>query len=268
MHYAGSIATGNIIDVAAAPGAVYTLSASGVVESHGLDGNVIAQLTLNEGSDASPLSIATANGAVWVAISKGCVSGGCEKRTLVFDARNGSLVQTASFAGGVVDVTTSGNRAYAIVDLPAEIRVYDVADPYHPSQVISRTTEGARAPLSIAYANGTVYALGEKLYAYSEASLTKSGEPLGDYVNDATGAVTFADQRIRADGNCAIVTGRSFAPQTFALPAFTASNTFATPAAVKSIASTPGKLYVLTDYSLEIWSTSPLPKAPRRRPSK
>jgi hypothetical protein len=268
MHYAGSIAIGGTIDVAAAPGAVYTLSSSGVVTAHGIDGNIIAQATINEGSDAEPLSIATANGAVWVAISRGCLTGGCEKRTLIFDPRNGTLVQTASLSGGTVDVTTNGNRAYAIVDLPSEIRSYDIADPFHPAQLAGHATEGARAPLSIAYANGTVYVLGERLYAYAESSLAKSSEPLGDYVNDATGAVTFADQRIRTDGNCAVIGGRNFSLLTFALPAFSASTSFATPAVVKSIASTPGRIYLLTDYSIEIWSTTPLATPARRRTSK
>jgi hypothetical protein len=269
MHYSGSIAaTGGTIDVAAAPGAVYTLSSSGVVTSHGIDGSVIAQATISEGSDAEPLSIATANGAVWVAISKGCLTGGCEKRTLIFDPRNSALVQTASLAGGVVDVTTNGSRAYAIVDLPSEIRSYDVADPFHPAQLVSHATEGTRAPRSIVSANGTVYALGEKLYAYADSSLVKSGEPLDAYVNDPAGVVTFADQQIRTDGNCAIVSGRAFSPLTFTLPAFSASTSFATPAVVKSIASTSGRLYLLTDYSLEIWSTTALAKPARRRTSK
>lgn len=268
MHYSGSLATNGVIDVAAAPGAVYSLSASGVVTLHGIDGNVIAQSTIDEGSDAEPLAIAAVNGAVWVSISKGCLSGGCEKRTLIFDPRNNALVQTASLPGGVVDVTTNGTRAYAIFNLPSEVRVYNVADPFHPAQLVSRATEGTRPPLSIAYANGKVYALGEKLFVYDETSLNKTTESLGDYTDDPTGAVTFADQQIRIDGNCTVVTGRSFAPQTYATNGFTASTTFATPAAVKSIASTPGRLYVLTDYSLEIWSTTPLAKPARRRTAK
>jgi hypothetical protein len=268
MHHTGSIATGGIIDVAAAPGAAYSLSSSGVVTLHGVDGNVIAQATINEGADAQPLAIAAVNGAVWVAVSKGCQSGGCETKTLVFDPRNNALVQTASLAGGVVDVTTNGARAYALVNLPSELHTFNVSDPFHPAQIAARGTEGERAPLSIAYANGTIYVLGEKLYAYDETSLSKTSEPLGAYVTDATGAVAYTDQQIRNDGNCAIVTGRTFAPQLVTLPSFAPSASFSTPAVTKSVARTPGRLYVLTDYSLDIWSTSPLPKPARHHVSK
>ena len=37
------------------------------------------------------------------------------------------------------------------------------------------------------------------------------------------------------------------------------------PAVVKSLAAVPGRFYVLTDYSLEVWSSQPAVPLPRRR---
>ena len=78
----------------------------------------------------------------------------------------------------------------------------------------------------------------------------------------------FFQKHIRIDGNCAIVMGRDFSPQLFTLPQFTPSTSFATPSASRMIAAQSGAFYVLTDHSLEIWATSPLPKAPRRPPAR
>jgi hypothetical protein len=169
-----------------------------------------------------------------------------------------------SMSGGVIDVVTSGTRAYATTDLPAEVRVINVADPVHPAIISSRAAEGK--PASIAYANGTLYVLGNTLAAYTEAGLSKVADVLGAYSSEGT--VTFADQHVRIDGNCAIVTGRSFAPQLFTLPQWTAAPSFATPSAARVLASQPGTFYILTDHSLEIWSTMPLPKPARRAPAR
>ena len=166
--------------------------------------------------------------------------------------------------GGVIDVVTSGTRAYAVTDLPAEVRVINVADAMHPAIISSRATEGTTS--SIAYANGTLYVLGNTLTTYTEAGLTKGADLLGAYSSD--GSVTFADQHVRIDGNCAIVTGRTFAPQLFTLPQWTPASSFSSPSPARMLAAQPGTFYVLTDHSLEIWSTGPLPKVPRRAPAR
>jgi hypothetical protein len=205
------------------------------------------------------LAITTVNGAVWVSLTRGCSTGACEKKTIVFDSR---LNQTASMTGAVVDVVSNAGRAYAITDLPGQVRILNVADPLHPAPVNSRAADGT--PLSISYSNGTIYVLGNTLAAYSEASLIKVAEFLGPYASD--GSVAFTDQHVRIDGNCAMVTGRSFSPTLYAVgPQWSAQNTPSSPSAARAIAWQPGVFYILTDHSLEIWSTAPLPKPPRQR---
>ena len=162
-------------------------------------------------------------GAVWASIIRGCTAGACEKKTLIFDH---NLSQTISLSGAVVDVVTSGNRAYAITDLPAEVRVLDIADPARPSIVASRPANGN----SIAYSNGTIYLLGDGLASYNETSLTKTADLLA--------ATSNPDEHIRIDGNCAIVTGRDSSPQLFMLPQFTPATSFATPSTTRMIAAT------------------------------
>jgi len=190
---------------------------------------------------------------VWASIIRGCTSGGCEKKTIVFD-RN--LNQTQTMTGAIVDVVASGSRAYAITDLPAELRVINVADPTHPSLIASAAATG----MSVAASNGIIYVLGSGLAAYSEASLAK--------IADILAATNTPDEHIRIDGNCAIVTGLAASPQLYPLPQFAPPTSFATPATARSVASAPGIFYILTDNSLEIWSTAPLPKPPRPRPAR
>lgn len=262
MRYTGSIRTQGVVDVAASESGVFTLSSNLTVSAYSPDGYAPLTASISEGADAQALGITTVNGAVWVSIVRGCSSVGCEKKTIVFDSR---LNQTASMSGGVIDVVTSAGRAYAISDLPAEVRIINVADPLHPAVINSRAADGT--PVSIAYSNGTLYVLGNTLAAYSEASLTKAGDILGAYSSDGT--VTYADQRVRIDGNCAVVTGRSFGPTLYSVGTqWTAQSSPSSPSAARAIAMKPGTMYILTDHSLEIWSTSPLPKPPRRPPAR
>src|SRR5205823_10496902 len=141
-------------------------------------------------------------------------------------------------------------------------RILDITDPAHPRQIAARASEGTRLPVSIAFGNGIVYVLGEKLYQYDE-NLNKLGELLGAYVDDAALGVTYADQRVRVDGGCLALTGRQFSPRLFTT-AMSPQTSFATPSAARAIAAQPGRLYVLTDHSLEIWAAAALP-APARR---
>jgi len=261
LHYVGSIRAGGIVAVAASDSGIFTLSGNLTVTAYTLDGVLRFTATISEGSDVQAQSIAAANGAVWASIVRGCLTGACEKKTLVFDP---SLNETASMTGAVIDVVTSGTRAYAVTDLPAEVRVINVADAVHPAIISSRATEGT--PASIAYSNGALYVLGNTLNAFTEAGLTKGADLLGPYSSDGT--VTAVDQHVRIDGNCAIVTGRSFAPQLFTLPQWTPVSSFSSPSAARMLATQPGTFYILTDHSLEIWSTGTLPKVPRRPPAR
>jgi hypothetical protein len=261
-HFVASVRTTGMIDFAASSDTLFTLTSSGVVASYSRDGSPLAQTTLSGSSDAQWLGIAAVNGAPWVSFSQGCLSGGCQKVTLVLDPRQ--LTQTSSVTGAVTDVAVSGTRAFAIFNLPSEVRAYDTSDPLHPSALATWAAEGAQAPESITTGNGLIYVLGDRLYAYDATTFAKTSMQLDPWTADPTGALSYVDQRIRADGGCAAVTGRTFTPQLFTLPQLAASATIAAPAAVKSLASQSGRLLMLTDYSLEIWSISSTSKQRRR----
>ena len=263
LQHTGAARAAGMVDVALSPAALYALFSNRTVARYSPDAVPLSQTAINDAPDTVPLAIFAIGHAVWVSISKGCTSGGCQKSTLIYDA---ALSQTATLAGGVVDVAADGTRAYAIVDLPSEIRAYDVADAAHPVLTASRPAEGAPSPVSISTANGTVYVLGEKLYTY-DGALTKLAEPLGSYVNVAP--VTFVDQRVRTANGCGIVSGRAAGATLYALPTFAATATqFPSPSTVRSLAQLGPTFYVLTDHSLEIWSRAPMPPLPRTRPTR
>jgi hypothetical protein len=262
LGYRGGIHVNGTVDVAANDSAVFTLTNTLGVGKYTIDGDPLGAAIITEGTDAQPLALNAMNGAVWASIIRGCPLN-CEKKTIVFDAR-GALAQTATMTGAVRDVAVVGTRAYVLTELPDEIRVLDVSDPAHPRQLASRASEGTRLPLSIAYSNGMVYVLGEKLVQYAEGDLSKIAEPLGAYVDDSALGVTYADQRVRIDGGCLAMTGRTYSPQLFTT-ALAPQGSFATPSAARAIAAQPGRLYVLTDHSLEIWSAAPLPEPVKRR---
>jgi hypothetical protein len=258
-HYLTSFKAAGVIDIAASDTALYTITSAGVVTAYSREGGVIAQTTLD--SSSQPLAIAAARNAAWVAVSRGCTSGGCEKKTLVLDPA--TLANTATLDGGVVDVAASVNIVYALFDLPAEVRAYDATAATSPMLTRSVAAAGSTTPVSIAFANNTLYVVGDKLYSY-DPQLAQRTDNLGAYQTDPTGAFAFKDQRIRAEGSCAFLS-RSVQPQWLTLPQLSASNA-TLPAVVRSIAQTAGRLYILTDDSLEIWSTSPTaPQAPRHR---
>ena len=251
MQYIGSVRGAGIVDAAASDSAIYTVTAQLNLGAWSPAGTPIASASIDE-PDSQALSIATVGGAPWVSLVH-CGGGACDKKTIIFDNK---LTRTISLTGAIVDIVTSGSRAFAITDTPAELRVLSVADPTHPSIVASVPLDST--PSSIAYSSGTIYVLGNGLAAYGEASLTKTADILT--------STSSPDEHIRIDGSCAIVTGRDASPQLFTLPQFTAVNSFSTPATAHSLAAEPGVFYVLTDNSLEIWSTAPLP-SPSRKPA-
>jgi hypothetical protein len=242
------------LDVAASENALFTLSNSGVVNAWSPAGVFLASMTLNEGSDAAPLSIFAINGAPWVSISRGCLTTGCEKKTLVLDPL--TLVPTATLAGGVVDASTAGTTAYALFDLPKEMRTYRVSDPLHPAVIGSRPSDGV--PVSVAGAGGSLYALADRLLEYPESLLTKTAE----YLSTIPSAPTM---RLRVDSGCAVITGRSAAADTYAVPSWAARPALPLPAGARSLMLTPSRAIVLTDYSIELWSRGAKPVPGRRR---
>lgn len=263
LQHTGAVRTPGMVDVAMSSSALYALFSNRTIARYSPDAVPLSQTAINDAPDSVPLAIFAVGNAVWVSISKGCTSGGCTKSTLIYDA---ALSQTATLSGGVVDVAADGTRAYAIVDAPSEIRAYDVTDATHPTMTASRAAEGAPSPISISTTNGTVYVLGEKLYTYNGA-LTKLAEPLGSYASAA--GVTFVDQRVRTANGCGVVSGRSVDATLYALPAFTATPTqFPSPSTVRSLAQLGPMFYLLTDHSLEVWSSAPMPPLPRKRPTR
>jgi len=262
MQWTGSIRTPLIVDVAASDTGAFTIQNDRSVISYGREGNKLVTASINEGTDAQAQSISSAGGAAWASVIVHCQSSGCEGKTIVFDPKS-AFVQTATMTGTVRDVVTSGTRAYVLTELPNEVRVVDISDPAHPSVLVSRASEGSQPPRAIAFANGTVYVLGEKLYTYAPADLSKTGEQLASYVNDSGSGLTYVDQHLRADGACVAMTGRQFSPQFLS-----GTPAIASPAIGRSVATQPGTFYFLTDYSVEIWSSNPLPQPARRRPAR
>jgi hypothetical protein len=257
MQSTGSIRTPLIVDVASSDTGPFTIHNNLNVMSYGREGNTIATSAIIEDPDAQAQSIAAAGGAAWASVFVHCQSSGCEGKTIVFDPKS-AFAQTSTMTGAVRDVVTSGTRAYVLTEIPNEVRVVDISDPAHPSVLASRASEGTQAPRAIAFASGTVYVLGEKLYSYSSTDLSKTGEQLASYVTDFASGVTYIDQHLRGDGACIAITGRQFSPQFL-----TGTPAIASPAAGRFIATQPGTFYFLTDYSLEIWSTKALTLPPR-----
>lgn len=253
-HLLTSITEPGFVDVAATQEMFFILGGNGTVSAYSRSGARLAQTLINEGVDTQVLAIATAGDAVWVTISKGCFSGACEKRTLILDPH--SLAVTASFAGGATDVTAAGTRAFALLDLPHEIAAFDIANPLVP--VMTAHVIAPASAASIAFANDRVLVLGDKLYKYTPA-LAAAGEHFA--------TSTARDQQIRVGGNCAIVIGRNSNVELYDAGSFAGFSQIALPANAQSIAvTTDGRLYVLTEHSIEVWTIEP-PKTPAKRRS-
>jgi hypothetical protein len=257
-HFLTSFSAAGVLDIAASDAALYTVSTSNVITAYSREGGVIAQTTLDPGSQL--LAIETAGNAVWVAESRGCTSSGCEKKTQVLDPL--TLATTATLDGGVVDVTTSGATADAVFDLPAEVRVYNVAAATSPQLTRSTVAAGSTTPVSIAFANNSVYVAGDRLYSY-DAQLSQRTDNLAAFQPDAVTGFTFKDQRVAVVGTC-LFASRGPQPQWLTPPLLGATNA-PVPAVVRSVAQAAGRLYLLTDDSLEIWSQSTTAPPPARR---
>ena len=256
---------GNPVDIAASSQSVFVLFSSGKVAMMRPDGTTAAETTINEGPGVQVVSIRVVSEAVWVSILKGCPAA-CEQKTLVLDSRNGMLVQSSSLPGGTIDVAVQQNTAYSISDNPFEIRVLNIADPFHPVITTARASEGSPASIAFSAARQTVYVLGERLYGYSAASLSTAGTQLDPYVSDPATRLGYLDQAVRMVDDCAVISGRSYNPELRSINGvadWRKQPTPAVPSPGRSIAVRPGTIYLLTDHSLEVWSTSTPP--PRRR---
>lgn len=243
-----------IVDLAATDEALFTLTAAGQVTAYSRQGVPYAQVTLDEGTDAQMLAVHTAGNAVWISVSRGCLTGGCQKKTLVLDPA--SLAITATLTGGVTDVVTSGTRAYALTDLPSEVRVLDIADPLRPAQLIAAAAPASAT--SLAAYSGRVYVLGDRLYEYSESTLLPRGTHLTAVANPDKA------QQVRVDGHCLVITARGTSPQTYDAGTLAPATSFEVPSNVRMMTARNGRLVLLTGHSVEIWSTTPADPRKRR----
>jgi hypothetical protein len=255
-QYIATIPATGTIDLAADDTALFTLSGNGTVTAYSRAGVAFAQTNIREGFNSQLLAIRTAGNSVWVSQAVNCTVQGCgERKTFVLDPT--TLNVTATMTGSITDVTVVGTRAYALFSFPDEMRVLNVADPQHPSPIV--TAPAVAFASSIAYSAGKVYVLAGKVFGYSESTLTLVEEHL-------TAVTPNAAHRIRIDGTCALVSRDANAPIGFDLPAWTPStSTFVLPSNLRSFGVQPGLLIFLTEHSLELAYPTPTGKPPRRR---
>jgi hypothetical protein len=247
-----SLRVGGLVDAAATSDALFTLGATGTVTAYSAQGAQSAQITLDEGSDAQFSAIDTAGNAVWVSLTRGCLTGACQKKTLVLDPA--SLAITATMTGAISDVVTSGTRAYVLTDLPAEIRVLNIADPLHPAQIIAAAAP--ESATSLAAYSGRVYVAGDRLYEYTESTLLLKATHLTAVTPDKA-------QQVRVDGSCLVITARGANPEAYDAATLAPAAAFEVPSSVRMMAVQNGRLVLLTGHSIEVWSTAPV--EPRRR---
>ena len=257
-RYTASVGAAGAIDLAASEDRLFILFGNGTVTSYNHNGGIDASTKIDEGADAVPLAIFTAGGAPWVSFSRGCLSTGCEEKTIVLDPV--SLVRTATLEGGMKDVAAFGGFAYARVDVPPQklIRAYDLAQPFHP--VLTASQQVDPSVVAVAANAAGPLALGTRLFRHAPGSLVQVAEEL------APVAVSTSTD-IAVDGNCAVVTGRSPAAEFFAWSGtqWTPAGGIALPGVARGISVQPGRLVILTDYSTEILSRVASPTPPRRR---
>lgn len=241
-----------LIDVAASESMVYTLAGDGTVTAYSHAGAIVAKAVITVGTDSQPRAIFTVGNAVWVTLSSGCSAGACGQWTAVLDPN--SLANAGLFAGGTVDVAVSGARAYALLDQPHTLASFDISKPLQPS--LTAQVNAPPSAVAISFAGNRILVLGDKLFAFTPA-LIAAGEFL-----DASAST---QQQIEADGNCVVVIGRGENPEL--LDATSLSGTTRdVPSTPRSIAVRSGRVYVLTEHSIEVWTVNP-PVSPNRRRS-
>ncbi len=261
-HPASSLEYDETIVASAAAGELlYTLTASGKLAARDRTGVVHAQLAIAEGADQQMNALHAVGGAVWVSLTRGCSSGGCEKKTLVVTPAP-ALTVSASLAGGIVDVQWSGDRAWALSEAPREVRVYDLASPSAPVLVSSQAAAGD--PVSVAHVGGSVWTLGSTLRRWSE-TLQAQGEFLDPWTADPSGRVTYIDQKVRDAEGCLLVVGRAVSTGLFDVSSGSPVSVHAPPSAgaVRGAAIGGGFVHLLGETFMEGWTTAPKPERGR-----
>lgn len=253
--FVAAIREAGLIDIAATPDLLFTLAGDGAVTAYSHAGVAVARNFATYAPDSQPEAIFTAGNAVWATISRGCQSGVCVKETVVMDPR--TLAMAGVIAGGVVDVTVSGTRAYAILDLPRELAAFDISQPLAPSMTAHVAAPDSAS--SIAFAFDRVFVLGDSIYAY-----TASLAPAGEFYERPSAPQT---QQIELAADCLFVIGRQEYPERFSNDELlSASPLTEVPSALRSMAAQGDRVYLLTEHSIEVWTLTP-PPAPKRRRS-
>lgn len=260
------------VDTAVIADTIYSLTGSGRIVARDINsGAQTGEFQINEGLDTSGLTMRAIGSTLHASISKGCLIGVCEKKTLVIQPTAGGLVQTSSLSGAIVDHVVASNRIYALFDSPAEIRVLDTTNSAVPVILASTATKGNPVAIAHSATQHHVYTLGSRVYVYGEIRLEEAGEFLEPFVADAEGRFNYAQQDIAATGDCVLVSGRSVKPQLFAISApqpslrvWTPVLSPEVPGPVRSVFGLGQNFYLLTDYSLEIWTSGPTGQ-PRHR---
>lgn len=253
-HYVSSLDAAGLVDIALVEGTSFKLAANGTVTVWSHSGVAVLSKAFDEGADAQPLSLYAVGRALWLSFAKGCQTGTCTKKTLVIDPA--TLGVTATLTGGVTDLVVNGTRAYVLTDLPDELRIYNLADPLHPAPVV--TTAAPATANSVAWRTGRVYLLADKLFEYTEATLSPTTVFL-------TPAAPAASQRVRISGNCGIVTGRSASPELYDATTWAPlAAPGELPSPVRTLTVDGTRITFLTEHSLEIWTTT-LPEPGKQR---
>jgi hypothetical protein len=253
LSFAGSAAP---VGFAAAEGKLFTISATGTVESWRADGSRASSLTLSEGSLQQIDGITAVGSSLWIAATVDCLTTGCRKLTVVVDTRAG-LVRTAAFEGGTLDAVAHGGLAAAITTLPSEVRLYDVGDPAHPRLLSSRAVSDN--PVSVDFDESHVWVLGDRLRAYSRSGLDLIATHLDPWAPDPLGRLTYLDQTVRVAGSCLLVAGRSAGPTLWSSTGVSLTRLAApgVPDGVRAAAVSGGSIVLLGEYSLQVWSSAP-----------
>lgn len=252
LRMIGTIRAQGAIDIAADGGRLFTISGNGTISTWSPFGALLAQTMLNEGADATPISIHAVNGRAWVSLSTGCTSGACVYKTVVTNA-SGTAIE-ATLTGELLDVATNGTRAFALFENPNEIRIYDVAGA--PAQIVSIAAPAGAS--SIAHGANQVHVLAELVRSYNDTNLNFLGQHASTVAPDEL-------HRVRVAGNCGILTGRRESPELFTLPAWSPQAPYEVPSNVRAVAVENGVALLLTGHSLEVWSTRPEETPGRRR---
>ncbi|MFN2442789.1 MAG: hypothetical protein ABR517_08905 [Thermoanaerobaculia bacterium] len=247
----------------AAAGRLFTISATGTLESWRADGSREAALSIDEGSLQQIDGITSVGGAVWVSITRNCLSTGCEKLTVVIDTRSG-ITRSTAFNGGTVDAIAHGDLAAVVTTLPSEVRLYDISDPAHPRLVSSTAASGG--PVSVDFDATRVWVLGDRLRAYSRSGLDLVSTHFDAWTADPLGRVSYLDQTIRVVGSCMLVAGRTAVPTLWnaAGESLTPLPAPDVPDAVRGAAVSGSSIHLLGEYALQTWSSAP--PAERSRP--